>query len=643
MKTILFLLKFVLPLVLALWLFFIIHPEAILADNAVASIQYHTPTPNPTGRFGVWATGGFDRQPTTSYYTTVGDPIKITTHTVRATLSFTLNPLEPVSHRWFISGDDGKFSQIPNETKNSLVYTPQQSGTYYIQLYTYYSGVFTTDKFYSDVVTVHVLKRPIDANSLDISLDKSYLYNVKDSSNNEIVPKNAYATATPEPIDATGDISWSLDRPDLATIDDNGHIIANSDGNSGVVKITGLIKNSDGSVITSKPQAIKIGGGLDNQTVHANQPATFHIQTDTDSQRDDDKDVKITWYKRSTNGQVTQLKTQTDPTTYVTTPTTKAENGDEFYAQITVKKNTVRTNSAILNVLPPTDPNINIQNSIVDTTFHPTENTDSVINKVSTNDKLVINSKIYNSGYKNFPNSMLSIPLFPLEDKQNFNIDDIEVNKQKLTTSDYQIVNNNFNNQKELVIELKDLKIKTTKDVEVDLTTPTIDTEQVINSTPYFSGTTDDNNDFQSEGNKLLINLTPNQIILNPHNIQFDPITQFQKGAIKHRTAATNAPHSAISVQGSQRKSGNKYLFVKQSSPLHNDTGNILGANLFYKMNNSIQSIKNKVLVEEADNDTPLTSIVWNRKDGLLLKVNSNQIEPGQYSTQLNWTVQNWV
>src|SRR5699024_7016416 len=155
--------------------------------------------------------------------------------------------------------------------------------------------------------------------------------------------------------------------------------------------------------------------------------------------------------------------------------------------------------------LPPTDPNINIQNSIVDTTFHPTENTDSVINKVSTNDKLVINSKIYNSGYKNFPNSMLSIPLFPLEDKQNFNIDDIEVNKQKLTTSDYQIVNNNFNNQKELVIELKDLKIKTTKDVEVDLTTPTIDTEQVINSTPYFSGTTDDNNDFQSEGNKLLI------------------------------------------------------------------------------------------------------------------------------------------
>src|SRR5699024_41110 len=98
-----------------------------------------------------------------------------------------------------------------------------------------------------------------------------------------------------------------------------------------------------------------------------------------------------------------------------------------------------------------------------------------------------------------------------------------------------------------------------------------------------------------------------------------------------------------ISVQGSQRKSGNKYLFVKQSSPLHNDTGNILGANLFYKMNNSIQSIKNKVLVEEADNDTPLTSIVWTRNDGLLLTVNSTQMEPGQYSTQLNWTVQNSI
>lgn len=643
MKTILLLLKFILPLVLALCLFFIVHPEAILADNSIASVQYHTPTPNPTGGFGVWATGGFDKQPTTSYYTTVGDPIKITTHTVRSTLSFGLNPFETVYHRWFISNDDGKFSQIPNETRNSLIYTPQQTGTYYIQLYTYYEGLFTKDKFYSDVITVHVLKKSIDADFLNISIDKNYLYNVKDSSNNGIVPKDAYATANPDPEDATGDISWSLDKPDLATINENGHIVANSDGKSGIVKITGSIKNNDGSIITSKPQIIKIGGGLDNQTVHANQPATFHIQTDTDSQRDDDKDIKITWYKRSTNGQVTQLQTQTDPMTYVTSPTTKTENGDEFYAQISVKKNTIRTNSAVLNVLPPTDPNINIKSSIEDTTFHPAENTDSVINKVSSNDKLVINSKIYNSGYKNFPNSSLSIPLFPLDDKNNFNIDGITINKQPLATDDYQIVNNNFNNQKELIINLKDLKISDTKNVEIDLTTPTINAEQTINSTPYFSGTTDDSSDFQSESNKLQINLTPNQITLNPHSIQFDPIAQFQKGAIKYRTAATNAPHAVVSVEGSQRKTGNKYLFVKQAYPLQDNKRDILGANLFYKINNSIQSINNKVLVEEADGDMPLTSVIWNKKDGLLLKVNSNQIEPGQYSTKLNWTIENSI
>ncbi|KRK93521.1 hypothetical protein [Companilactobacillus futsaii] len=642
MKTISLLLKFILPLILALCLFFITHPESILADDAIASVQYHTPTPDPTGGFGFWATGGFDRQPKTSYYTTVGAPIEITTHTVRSTLSFGLNPFETVYHNWFISNDGGKFSQIPNETKNSLVYTPQQTGTYYIQLYTYYAGIFTKDKFYSDVITVHVLKKSIDAVFLNITIDKNYLYNVKDSSNNAIVPKDAYATASPDPDDATGDISWSSDNPSLATIDENGHIVANSDNKSGIVKITGSIKNSDGSIVTSKPQNIKIGGGLENQTVHANQPATFHLQTDEDDKRDDTK-AKITWYKRSTNGQVKQLETQADPTTYVTSPTTKAENGDEFYAQITVKRNTVRTNSAVLNVLPPTDPNINIKSSIEDTTFHPAENTDSVINKVSSNDKLVINSKVYNSGYKNFPNSSLSIPLFPLDDNRNFNIDGITVNKQPLTTDDYQIVNNNFNNQKELIIDLKDLKVSDTQNVKIDLTTPTINTEQTIDSTPYFSGSTDDGNDFQSEGNKLQINLTPNQITLNPHSIQFDPITQFQKGTTKYRTAATNAPYAVVSVDGSQRKTGNKYLFVKQAYPLEDKKGDILGANLFYKINNSIQSIKNKVLVEEADGDIPLTSVIWNKKDGLLLKVNSNQIEPGQYSTKLNWTVQNSI
>ena len=39
----------------------------------------------------------------------------------------------------------------------------------------------------------------------------------------------------------------------------------------------------------------------------------------------------------------------------------------------------------------------------------------------------------------------------------------------------------------------------------------------------------------------------------------------------------------------------------------------------------------------------PLTSVIWNKKDGLLLKVNSNQIEPGQYSTKLNWTIENSI
>ncbi|GAQ01188.1 hypothetical protein NBRC111452_989 [Companilactobacillus farciminis] len=207
-----------------------------------------------------------------------------------------------------------------------------------------------------------------------------------------------------------------------------------------------------------------------------------------------------------------------------------------------------------------------------------------------------------------------------MDDKNNFNIDGITINKQPLATDDYQIVNNNFNNQKELIINLKDLKISDTKNVEIDLTTPTINAEQTINSTPYFSGTTDDSSDFQSESNKLQINLTPNQITLNPHSIQFDPIAQFQKGAIKYRTAATNAPHAVVSVEGSQRKTGNKYLFVKQAYPLQDNKRDILGANLFYKINNSIQSINNKVLVEEADGDMPLTSVIWNKKRWSFIK-----------------------
>ncbi len=628
---------FILPIILIMSLICIIPSQTITvwadSNDSQKKIQKFEPSPAPVRGIGFWIYGGFKLQPRKDYYVTAGDSFEIDTESTRSLFSTITNPFEPLRHQWYETQDDIHWKLLSVDHEDLTVKT-EQAGTRHYQLFDRYSGIFTVDDFYSEVATVHVLPEVVPVESLEMDVDADYLYN----SDNKLVTSSAYAKAKPYPENTTENVKWSTSDATLATVDHIGKIQANYQGKSGDVIITGKITNPDGTSATSEKK-ITIGSGLDDQTVDAKKRATFEIRSSSIADKENNSsNYTVDWYKVDKNHPSGQhLKKVYNSLSYTTDVLSEKNNNDKYYAQIRVKSNMYRTNNATLTVRPSLDPKVEIKGIIRNKTFHDGKNTDASLQNVTTGDHITHEVHLNNSGKQNLVDADLTIYL-----TLHTQIDTIKINGKEF--SDYAVATDILKNYQVVKLKMGHFKINDRKTVKLDTVTQEIKEGSDFSAKPVFKGTYDDNH-YESIGNDLKMNYVTNKLTTHFKDIQFEPITAFERNVVKYRASETDEPSEVIAIDDQRRNRKRLKIFVKQAYGLTNlSNKSVLNADLMFHDDGPMpKAIINKVLVAQSADDEVMESVHWGKKDGLLLHVNNANTPAGKYETTLNWNIEDTV
>jgi len=607
------------------------------------------PSDPPKKFLGMWSSSGYNLQPQSDYYTSIGETVTIRTNTVRSVGGVISGAFDSPHFRWWKSTDGKNWTEVnknDNGQKKNFSVTPTQAGTVWYQLDTQYYKYITwwaVTHLYSQVTAVHTATDPVDALSLEITLDDDYLYYGSDSKDEN----TTHAHAHPDPVNSTGQITWSIDRPDLATIDADGQILANNNGLSGTVAITATMNNPNGSIITSNTVYLEVGGGLDDQIVNSGETATYTLKGDTLSNPDDDDDIDsitIEWFKYAPNSSTGISLGKTNETSYTTPENTIADDGSHFQAVIVItsgkKTKTIRSNLARLTVIPAGDPDIIITNKIVNKTYINNLDNDNLLYNVTGGDNIIYQDTLTNTNTEALlKNGSYTIPLHA-----KTQVNSITVNGQILSPDDYSILPDIGNNSDNLIINIGTIDVSSQKNIEVDTTVPDILQRRTFKFTPYLNGTDNDNNDYQQFGTDETINYITDKITPNIQNLDYGFINAFSKGTLKYRQDDMNMPNYVIEIDDQRRDKHGMNVFVSQENDFTDNQGNVLSANLRHYENDNYAEITGlKTPIAQSNTGDVLGSIGWQKNDGLLLYINGNNLTAGTYSTTLTWYFENSI
>ena len=618
-----------LPFIIIAGILSIPNPNLVLAtqnDSAIDSNYFKKPTPDI---YHTWfyRSGGFTLQPVLNSYVSLGKSIKLTTTSRRSSLSLLEYPLKFPSHQWYRNENNSGWTKFNGQTSKTLTFKPNKIGTIFYQLKDTYRILDKTDTFYSKVAAVHTTLKETNASDLKIFSINNYLYNI----NSPLITNNTNMIGSPIPYYSTGTLSWSIDRPDLASINDYGEVQANIDGRSGIVHITGKIKNPDGSTIYSDPKEITVGGGLDDQTVHVGNKAIFSIRSSYEQARDQpNTPIRIKWFKKNSAKKITKLKTQDDPFVFQTDNTQEQDNGDKYYATISttsVSNKPIQTNDAKLTVISANTSGVTLQSSITDLTFPDNYNSQTELHNVYNNDKINYKFTLTNNSVNDFHNSNLKYYI-----PEGTTINNILINDSPLTADDFTVTDNT------LTINSHDLKKDESKKIIINTTISGITKKEQVVTTSHFSASDINNKKIEIDGAQLKLNYALYKFSAYFKNIDFEPIKSFENNSLVYRTSETNSPNEMISVDDQRRKKNSLTLYLTQSKQLINNH-NLLPADLkfFQPGQDSIGILKKIVPIATSKDGDKFPSIKWNRNEGLLLHLNRGNLIAGNYSGELSW------
>ncbi|WP_125565485.1 hypothetical protein [Companilactobacillus insicii] len=352
---------------LTLGTFMVQNSTQIEAAPLGTELQYYLndPTPAPSKFLNIWNTNGYDLQPDPVYNVQVGDKDKMMyTDAARSVWTVLGGVFDAPHYRWYKSDDGRTWSEVPEwqngHRKNMPIDTSTEGTTWYqqdTQYWNYLTGWFAKTHIYSNISQVNVLKNNIDADSVNVTTDNSYLYNISDKLMNV-----TYAHATVNPTYATGKITWSTNHPELVTVDsDTGKITANSKGANGRATIIATYTGSNEKspkIVTGKTY-VTVGGGLVNQKARVGGTATFKLQGNTDDFYGywDDNNIAVEWYtkKDGAKDSTEKLVASTSNLYYTTNALTSDDRENMYRAKIIMRKGTkqmtLTTNWAALTIL----------------------------------------------------------------------------------------------------------------------------------------------------------------------------------------------------------------------------------------------------------------------------------------------------
>jgi len=610
------------------------------------------PKEEPTGDvkkfLGMWMTSGYALQPNENTYTVQGRSVTLYTDAARSVSAVLISPTSWPHYQWYSSNNGKKWTKMdsPSSDKRDLVVSSNTIGTTYYQLrtawYMLLGPSFKDPIVWSKVATVHTLAKDIDAEKIDVTLDDDYLYNDDTS---EITNTKTYAKAIPTPINYTGPIKWSVDRPDLATIDEKtGLITANTRSQSGPVVVTATGENADGQEIEGTKE-LNVGGGLMDQTVHVGEKATFALMGNIGELDEGDASYTIRWFKEDPmTGEQSEIKESSNDVSHTTADTTINDDGAEYFATITVntkngsdtrKSYEYDTNKARLYVTSDEGPQLEMNDSIENATFDEKSDDNLSLYDVIDNDEVNYHTFIKN----NSTGARVNDSTYTLPLRKNSKIESVLIDGQEISSDDYE-VGINSDNDDEMVLMIKNLKfgINESHDIEVKTRVEGVSKREDYSSIGYLSGVDNSGNKINKIGSSRGYNLVTDKLEFDVNNIEYGQIKPIEsEKTVYRKNDASNWPNNIMNVDDMRRNKTAVKLYIKQRYAFQNDQDTLQGHLKYTDGEMEKDLLNDTAVVSETQDGQKMTSLSWRADKGVLLELDNNINASGDYKTELDW------
>ncbi|WP_125770051.1 hypothetical protein [Companilactobacillus furfuricola] len=618
------------------------NPDAKAEDISI--VPKGKPTGDSVDLLFLTIISGYGLQPK-DQYTFMGQPVDLSVKINMNAFDLAGSIVYPFYDRqWYSSTNptsSDNWQKVSGGTNRKLTVNPTSVGTVYYQDSYIKKGLLLGKSFYSDVASVTTYPDPVEATGVTVTVAQDYLYN------NQKDPAVTVAYAKPEPFNSTAKLSWSVDNTELAAIDpDTGEITANNSGKSGTVQAIATLTNSNGDQVTGSAP-VKIGGGLDDQTVNEGQKATFKVQGNWTTVN------SVTWH-RVIDGKDSEVS-GADGLSHTTPETTYDNNDDKYYAVLKVPTQdasgndtvtTVTTNKANLTVIADTNPKITGTSNIYNNTYNDHNTEDTMINGVIAGDNLTVRgsftdtnkNSIMKSGaiQVNLPDNLKTNP-----DPNESDLTGVKVDGQP--TNDYYIGAGPAGDYQFVYLFNIDFSKYKTHTYEFSF-----DVEDNGNSkfvtTPTLYGQKEDESDIDGNfpANDLTINFSDNQLTAQANDIDYGKLKFSNVGKPVTGTINGDETSDILNVSDNRRLKKQSKILLEQPNGFTSDTGNKLDAELrYYTPDGNYQIIGNsEVVLSDTPEGSTVNSIENNSTTGLKLFIHESLIKNEDYSSTLNWTIQ---
>jgi len=613
----------------------------------------HEPT-EPVRKFlGMWMTSGYALQPNEDTYTVQGREATIYTDAARSVSAVLVSLTSWPHYQWYTSTNGKKWTTMDGPTSNDrdLKVNTNTVGTVYYQQRTAWYMLLGPSKIdptvWSNVAAVHTLDKDVDADEISVSLDDDYIYNEE----SEITTNTTYARAVVNPPEYTGTLKWSVDRPDLATIDENtGLITANKQSKSGKVVVTATGYNSDGKAFYGR-KILTVGGGLEDQIVDVGEKGTFKLMGNIgEFEKQEDMDYSIRWFKENPmTGEQSEIEVGNNAISHTTDEATIDDDGTEYFAHITVERGGKKppyeydTNKAKLHVRSKEGPDIEIHDTIENTSLDNKTDADDALYDVIKGDKVN-----YHTTFKNKSTaSRLKDATYTLPLREGSVVNKVLVDGNEVSSDDYDITNSTGNN--DILVKIKGINIGIgadgEHDVEVQTTIGEIKKRDSFTSTGYLVGTDTSDNSYQKIGEARSMTLVTDELEYEITDIDYGSIKPIGNDKIIYRkNDESNWPNNIIKVDDMRRNKSATQLYLTQRDDFKDNKGegnNRLQGHLKFVDNNGdgqTDLMSDSALVAYSGEGEAMNSQSWRADKGVLLEMDNKMNVSGNYKADLDWT-----
>lgn len=584
-----------------------------------------TPSEDPISVLGFYTRSGYILQPIDKI-ATINSSKTLYTDTRLSIFDVGLNFSSKPHYTWRQSKDGIHWSDSISSEKNLTVKSSKKGIMFYQQSIKWYRLIAEEPGtvLISRVASIETFSDNINATELEVKADSNYLYNDGSNAGTTLVK----GITIPEKV--TGNIIWTVDDTDLATVDkDNGLLTANDKGKSGSVNVTGTITNSDGSRVVGTKR-IDVGGGIDDIEVNEGDSATFQIKG-----KFDQLPTSITWHRVSVNGSDSIVDNAQNLSFSIPKVSYEKDNGIQYYAVIKIKmdgaeEKSIRTNNANLKVKRKS--NITLSSSLITETGNNTYE-GKTLNNVKEGSVISYTAKI-----KKGINSAVNKGTLILELPKNISLSSVTLDDVSLGVT----VNKSVPYISIDDLTIPDRYIIAIKNIQFEKN------DYVVKVNVKFSGLNKFKTKFDFvpyegemefptiEGETLSWSLENSMLSLNPHCWSYQTIHSKIKDRLIKRVKMSG---NALDITDNRVNKTKAQITLYQYNPFKSGTRTLQAETRYYKKDGSFVPLggTNGVIVEETAAGEPLKSITWGPNEGPLLYVQPGTLTTGTYNADFTW------